>query len=145
MIAAFAAVFAALYVAHMVADHWVQTDVQARRKAEPGWTGRLFCLLHVATYTLTAVVFLAGLALTGWRPGPLTVAGLLVSAVTHYVADRRWLLRWLAERTGKRAFWALGAPRAGRDDNPSIGTGAYALDQSWHIGWLFVTALIIAA
>lgn len=131
--AEFAAVFVALYVAHMVADHWVQTDVQARRKAEPGWTGRLFCLLHVATYTLTAAVFLAGLALTGWRPGPLTVAGLLVSAVTHYVADRRWPLRRMAFVVGKTHDWV------------EHHGGLYLLDQSWHIGWLFVTALIIAA
>lgn len=25
--------------------------------------------------------------------------------------------------------------------NPSLGTGAYALDQSWHVGWLFVSAI----
>lgn len=28
-------------------------------------------------------------------------------------------------------------------DNPSLGTGAYALDQSWHFGWLYVAALVI--
>jgi hypothetical protein len=32
------------------------------------------------------------------------------------------------------------------DDNPTLGTGAWALDQSWHIFWgVFVAALIIAA
>ena len=46
--------------------------------------------------------------------------------------------------TGKADFYRLGAPRDGRDDNPSLGTGAYALDQSWHYLWLFVAALIIA-
>ncbi|WP_243704711.1 MULTISPECIES: hypothetical protein [unclassified Micromonospora] len=30
------------------------------------------------------------------------------------------------------------------DDNPSLGTGAYALDQSWHIAFLFVSAVVIA-
>lgn len=142
-----AALFAALVVAHVVGDHWVQTDRQACRKAEPGWVGRLFCIQHVCSYTVVSVLALAALmASAGWRPdGTNFFGGLAVSAVTHYVADRRWPLRWLAERTGKRAFWTLGAPRAGRDDNPSIGTGAYALDQSWHVGWLFVAALIIAA
>jgi hypothetical protein len=52
-------------------------------------------------------------------------------------------LVWMAERLGMRGFVKLGAPRPGRDDNPSLGTGTYALDQSWHIGWLFVAALII--
>jgi hypothetical protein len=37
--------------------------------------------------------------------------------------------------------------RAGDDgcvtwDNPSLGTGAYALDQSWHWFWLFIAALV---
>ncbi|MEU0516669.1 hypothetical protein [Streptosporangium sp. NPDC006007] len=50
----------------------------------------------------------------------------------------------LAERTGKGDFHRLGAPRPGTTDAPHLGTGAYALDQSWHIGWLFVSALIIA-
>jgi cytochrome b561 len=93
--------------------------------AQPGWLGRLACAAHVTTYTLTAVITLAGLALTtGWRPAPWhTVIGLTVSAVSHYIADRR---------------------RPGCDDNPSLGTGAYALDQSWHVGWLFFAALWIA-
>lgn len=31
-------------------------------------------------------------------------------------------------------------------DNPSLGTGAWALDQSWHLFWgVFVAALILAA
>jgi hypothetical protein len=47
--------------------------------------------------------------------------------------------------TGKGEFYRLGAPRAGRDDNPHIGTGAYALDQSFHHLWLLVAALVIAA
>src|SRR5256885_16927252 len=66
----------------------------------------------------------------------LSRSGLAVSAVTHYIADRRTPLLRLAEAmqpvTGKADFYRLGAPREGRDDNPSLGTGAYALDQSWH-------------
>jgi hypothetical protein len=143
--ATFAALFAALYAAHTVADHWVQTQHQADAKGRPGWPGRLACLAHVTTYSLTA---LAAVALVAWRlgldlaPGHLA-AGLTVSAVTHYLADRRTPLRRLAELTGSGRFYALGTPRPGRDDNPSIGTGAYALDQSWHIGWLLVAALVM--
>lgn len=75
---------------------------------------------------------------------PITVAGFvvgqLVSAVTHYVAARRRPLAALAARLGKARFWALGAPRPGHSDNPSLGTGAYVLDQSWHHGWLLIAA-----
>lgn len=146
-----AAVFAALYAAHHVGDHWIQTHHQAQRKAAPGWPGRIACAKHVITYTLTCVAALALLvAATSWRPGTVELAvGLSVSAVSHYIADRRTPLFRLAcavdRWTGKAGFWNLGAPRADRDDNPSLGTGAYALDQSWHIGWLFLSALAVAA
>jgi hypothetical protein len=145
-VANFAAAFAALYAAHQVADHWVQTQHQADTKGQPGWRGRLSCAAHVGTYTLTAAVALALLAaVTGLPLDPWKVAaGLAVSAISHYIADRRGPLRRLAELTGSARFYALGIPRPDRDDNPSLGTGAYALDQSWHVGWLFVAALFIA-
>jgi hypothetical protein len=142
-----AAVTATLYAAHQVADHWVQTQRQADCKGRPGWPGRIACAGHVASYTLTGLVALALLAgVTGWRPEawPL-VAGMAINAATHYIADRRTPLRWLADHTGSARFYALGTPRAGRDDNPTLGTGAYALDQSWHIGWIWVSALVIGA
>lgn len=145
-LAVVAAVAAALYAAHQVADHWVQTQWQADNKGLPGWTGRLACAGHVLSYTITCYLALLALILvTGWQPGmaPLA-AGLAVNAVTHYIADRRTPLRRIAERLGSGRFYTLGVPRPGRDDNPSLGTGAYALDQSWHIGWLFVSALVIA-
>jgi len=140
-----AAVLGTLVIAHHVADHWVQTSHQAAHKGLPGWAGRLACARHVATYTLTALVALLAVALrTGLHLDPaLTAAGLLVSAGSHYLADRRAPLRWIATRLGMSGFYNLGAPRPGRDDNPSLGTGAYALDQSWHLGWLLIAALII--
>lgn len=144
--ASFAAVFAALYAAHQVGDHWVQTHNQAQHKSCLCPRGRLDCTIHVATYTLTglaavlAVVAVTDLTVT---PGSLAI-GLTVSAITHWIADRRTWLQVLAERTGHYGFYRLGTPRTDRDDNPCLGTGAYALDQSWHIGWLFISALIIA-
>jgi hypothetical protein len=48
----------------------------------------------------------------------------------------------LAPRLGKGEFYWMGSPRPGHDDAPHPGTGADALDQSWHVGWLFVAALI---
>src|SRR3982750_3873607 len=93
--ATFAGVFAALFVAHQVADHWIQTQHQADCKGRPGWPGRIACAAHVASYTATAMVALAasrlalGIPLNPWR----VLVGLLVSAVTHYIADRRTPLK----------------------------------------------------
>ena len=139
--AVFAALFAALYAAHEVGDHWVQTHHQARGKGEPTWRGRWLCAGHVASLTATkaaavAVVWLVlGLSLSLWA----VAAGLLLDAVTHYVIDRRAPLQALAARLGKGEFAALGDPSAA-----PTGTGAYALDQSWHIGWLLVAALVMS-
>ncbi|MGP3914281.1 transcriptional regulator [Nonomuraea sp. 10N515B] len=147
-VAAFAAVFAALYAAHTVGDHWYgQTHRQAVGKGARTAEGRRHCLGHVLLLALHKAGALAAVcAVTGLRLPLLWVAaGLLVDAVSHYWADRRYTLAWLAERTGKGDFYQLGQPRPGRDDAPHLGTGAYAMDQSWHVAWLFVAALIIAA
>ncbi|MGP4086134.1 transcriptional regulator [Streptomyces sp. KR55] len=144
--ATFAAVFIALYVAHSVGDHWVQTSHQSAHKGRPGWVGRLADARHVATLTATKVavllpvVWLLDLHVSGLG----ILAGLGIDAAAHWWADRRSTLAWLAKVTGKGEFYRLGTPRAGRDDNPHIGTGAYALDQSFHYLWLLVAALIIA-
>jgi len=146
-LAAFAAAFAALYAAHQVADHWVQTDDQAAHKGKPGSVGRIACLMHVLTYTVTCLVaLLAVKTVVGlpWQPIQI-IAALAVSALTHYIADRRTPLAKLAGWLGHAGFHRLGTPRPDRDANPSLGTGAYALDQSYHVFWLFVAALIIAA
>jgi hypothetical protein len=138
--------FAALYAAHQVADHHVQRDRDARLKGLPGAEGRLACTRHVASYTATAVVALAAAHLaTSARPRYGRIAaGLTLSAVSHYVIDRREPLKRFAAVTGHAGFYALGTPRPGRDDNPCLGTGAYFLDQSLHVGFLFAAALIIA-
>jgi hypothetical protein len=170
----FAVLLPALLVAHNVADHWVQTGHQAATKGLPGWPGRWACAKHVATYTAVTAATVAVL----WASFHLNIsvwgflAGQLVSAATHYWADRRTTLRWLADllehRMGKGWFYRLGQPREvtawtepingeehvvmleihGDDppgwDNPSLGTGAYALDQAWHGGWLGVAAFVTA-
>ena len=145
--AVFAVASAALLAAHQVGDHWVQTHRQALTKGGSGRTARTACGRHVASLAAVKVLFLlATFAVTGLqvRPG-WWAAGLGVDAVSHYWADRRTTLRRLAGRVGKADFFNLGAPREGRDDNFTLGTGAYALDQSWHVGWLFIAALILAA
>ena len=141
------AIFMTLFVAHQVADHWVQTEWQANTKGLPGWVGRRACAGHVATYTITALICVQvavsalDMHLSGWR----IAIGLAVSAVTHYIADRRTPLKVMARWAGHREFHELGVPRPDHDDNPSLGTGKYALDQSYHVFWLFVAALVIAA
>jgi hypothetical protein len=142
----FAVVLPVLLVAHTVADHWVQTDGQAQRKGLPGWPGRWACAAHVATYTATTTAAVAAVWAVFDLPMTLEglVAGQVVSAVTHYIADRRPLFALIAALLGKARFYRLGAPRDGRDDNPSLGTGAYALDQSWHHAWLLIAAAATA-
>lgn len=159
----FAAIFAALYVGHHVGDYWVQTDHQARHKGDAGPGGRSACSRHVISYLATQWVMLMAIWLTfmpnltwtwGWN------FALLISGVTHYMADRRehGLMFWLAHRLpGKSAFLELGKPRGHQIedvragvkvniDNPSLGTGAWALDQSWHLLFgVFVPALVAVA
>jgi hypothetical protein len=144
--ARFAAAYAALHASHQVGDFCVQTDRDAVTKALPGFDGHAACARHVASYTatqaiaLTAANLLAGAEL---RPGRI-LAGLAVSAISHYVIDRRTLLKRAAYATGKGALYQIGAPRPGHDDNPCLGTGAYALDQATHTAFLFIAALVIA-
>ncbi|WP_077193030.1 transcriptional regulator [Streptomyces lydicus] len=150
---AFAAVFVALYVAHSVGDHWVQTSCQSADKGKPGWVGRLAGARHVATLTATKLALLLPVAaLLGLNLSVLgLVAGIGVDAVTHWWADRRSTLTWLARVTGKAEFYSLGtaahpAHPVSAKGGPAahLGTGAYALDQSFHHLWLLVAALIIA-
>jgi len=139
--AAFAAIFAALYAAHELGDHWVQTHHQALTKGRPDTIGRLACLRHVASLTavkaaaIVLVVLVCGIAFP--FSGALVVLALGFDAASHYWADRRTTLAALADRLGKGDFVRLGDGFAA-----PTGTGAYALDQSWHITWLLVTSLL---
>ncbi|GAA3172266.1 DUF3307 domain-containing protein [Nonomuraea roseoviolacea] len=137
----FSATFIALYAGHHVGDHWVQTHRQALTKGAPGRAGKRACLGHVVTLTLTKLTALELLWLaTGWVPSGITAgAALALDMISHYWADRQHTLAALAERLGKADFHQLGMPEAA-----PTGTGAYALDQSWHLAWTFITALIIA-
>ncbi|MFB8442698.1 transcriptional regulator [Streptomyces niveus] len=160
-IATFAAVFATLSVAHTVGDHWVQTSVQSAKKGQhdrnPGQssrTGRLACTRHVVGLTLTKALLLA--LATFVLDLPLTVAGVTVGlgldAASHWWADRRSSLAWLAKITGRSEFYTLGTgahpfhPVTAKGEPAGhLGTGAYALDQAFHTFFLFLAALVIAA
>lgn len=163
----------AMLVVHNVADHWIQTSCQAMTKGGKGWAGRWACARHVCTYTaatagvvgLLGALHLAVFSVWGF------LLGQVVSAVSHYWADRRTTLAALAAALGSGEFYRLGASRqvagfveradGGMDrvlvcevdeegkpalgvegepgkesidyvtvshDNPTLGTGAYALD-----------------
>lgn len=147
----FAGIGLALYAAHHVGDYWIQTDHQARHKGCNGARGVRACVAHVYTYTLTQALFVA--VVYGYFRPDITwlgvFLGLAVSAVTHYLADRRehGIMFDIARMfPGKENFLKLGVPRPGRDDNPSLGTGAWALDQAWHIFFgVFVAALLMTS
>jgi hypothetical protein len=122
-----------------VAEGWADAETDPARIDWPArQAGRRACAAHTATYTLT----LAGcLALAAWRLSvPLSVshvaAGLAVSAVTHYAADRRRPLECLAALMGGKICYY----RAGS----GLATGAACLDQAFHWACLFVSALVIA-
>jgi hypothetical protein len=142
--ARFAAVYAlVLTVAHEVADHWVQRDTEAAAKGKPGAEGVRACLTHVATYTATQAVALAAanrrlnLGLRSSR----AIAGLAVSAVTHYIADRQGG-HWRDEQPHGVVRLAAVTGHTGwlqRDSN-----AGYLLDQSWHKGWIAIASVTAA-
>lgn len=154
----FVVVLATMLITHNVADHWVQTSVQDRDKGLHGehmWKGRLACLRHVASYTVcTSLVVGMVWALFDLRISLFSFTlGQLISAVSHYWADRRTTLQRLAELVDRLwgakgedvgSFYRLGAQRAGKDDNLVLGTGRYALDQAWHWWWLFIASIVTA-
>lgn len=130
-----AVVLPTLIVAHSVGDYWIQTDAQANNKGARGARGRHACAQHVATLTLTISVALVAVAwVTGLHLPHVQVAiALMVNAGSHFWADRRTTLAALAYRAGK-GEWI-----------DSDRTALPHLDQSWHLFWLLVTALIIAS
>jgi hypothetical protein len=131
--------FAALYAGHQIGDHVVQTNATAAAKGAPTaerlaagahpWTGWRACLRHVTTYTMAQAIALALIGFVAPIALPGAVAALAVSASTHAVIDRRWLVRLIIEAKGC-ADWR---------DAP------YLLDQSLHAGALLVAAVLGAA
>jgi hypothetical protein len=141
----FAAACAVLTAAHEVGDYLVQRDSDALAKGKHGPEGAAACARHVASYTaiqgiaLWAADWYLGLDLDRRR----AIAGLALSAATHYAADRcagHWaetgpdapLLVRAAHKAGK-AGWLTRAPEAGA-----------LLDQAWHKGWIGLSAAVAA-
>lgn len=135
--ALFAAIAATLYAAHNLADHiFGQTDHQAAHKAEPGLAGWRHIAGHIGLYHLVMAVMITVASLALHLPVTAlgVTAGLLFSALTHAVLDRRWPVRWLLDHTASPNFARL----AGHGLN-----GAYLADQALHYGCLWVAALLI--
>ncbi len=124
-------VFVVLVVSHLVGDFLLQTDWQAANK----WGGlgddpvrRRALRDHIATYMLSFVPALVwiGLETTVWRA---LLAGVVV-AIPHWGQDDGRLLDAFMYRV-KRV--------------PAIDPGLrVAVDQSFHVVFLFATALLIA-
>lgn len=119
--AAFTVVFIALYAAHQVGDHWVQTGREAGRKGLPGWPGRLACAEHAATLTVTKLAAIAAAVLVlGVHVAPWALAGALtLDAISHYWADRRTTLAGL--RAGQKRLLRDGRTAAGSRRQPVTG------------------------
>lgn len=143
--------FVSLIGVHGIGDHWIQTSAQACKKAldkEPMFVALRHCAGHVASYTAAGAIAFLTLAL--WFGVPLSpgwvVAGLTFNAITHFIADLRTPLRWIADRTGLGGYVRHAQVRRGggvvEDTGP--GTALFHLDQSWHIFWLLISAAIIA-
>ncbi|HEY2096292.1 MAG TPA: transcriptional regulator [Pseudonocardia sp.] len=119
----FGVVSAVRSAAHQLADFWIQRPRHAVDKGRPGPAGAVPCAWHVLSYTLTSAAAVAAanklfdLGLTG--RGQLL--GELISAVTHYVADRR----------EHGALYPL-ADVLGKGDYLRHGGGSMHLDQAWH-------------
>ena len=144
---AFATLFAVSYPAHLLADHAGQPSSWAADKGRCDHTGRIACAKHVSVVvTLQALAVGLVALLTGLALDPLAVIiALGLTGWSHYWIDRRTTATGLFAAIGKREFADLGTPRPGRNDNPSLGTGAYRMDQDWHITWLAITALVMAS
>lgn len=154
----FAATAAALQAAHHVGDYWVQTSHQANEKGSPGPAGLRACAGHVTTYTAVCTAAVLAVKALG---APIStrgiIAGQAINAVSHFVMDRRPWGRAIMNAAGRGELAAVGTPReqtvlatppiTGESvpiDIPHLGTGANALDQSWHIGWLAISAYVTA-
>lgn len=118
----FAAVSTVRSAAHQLADYWVQTDHQATTKGKDGIDGCAACAAHVLSYSIVSAsaVAIAGTAFGLELSVRGVILGELVSAITHYAADRRehGVLFNIARKLGKGGFLDRG--------------GAPLLDQAWH-------------
>ncbi len=139
----FGTIMGALIAAHYLGDYFVQTHVQAANKGRRGtrlfnYIGRIHCLWHALTYTVTLGIVLllvfdvSGVELTT-QTQLIMWSVLVLNGVTHYVIDRRWTLEAFARLIGK-GDWIDNDPEA-----------LPKLDQAAHIVLLGVVAFVLTA
>ena len=124
--------FAVLFVSHLVGDFLFQTDWQARNKEfglgrDP--VHRRALLAHVATYMLAFVPALVWIGIE--TDAAWAVAIGVVIAVPHLVQDDRRLLDAYMARVKGLAETSSGL--------------RVAVDQAFHVLFLFGTALLVVA
>lgn len=134
-----AATYVALFAGHHLGDHPLQSPAAAAGKGAPSptelsrgvspWRGWSWCLRHVLVYTAVQAICLALVAMVAPVGLIGVLAALIVSASSHAVIDRRWVVQWF-----------LAAKRA--DD---WSEGPYLVDQSLHLGLLLVAAVAAAS
>lgn len=132
------AMWVALVAGHWIGDHIVLSDADALGKGQPDdeqlatgvnpWTGWAPLACHVLAYTACQIVTIAMICTVA----PLSLAGvhaaLVVSASTHAVIDRRWIVRAII-RLKRCERWLA---------------GPYLIDQSLHYAALLVAAITAA-
>jgi Protein of unknown function (DUF3307) len=125
-------VFAVLLVCHLVGDYLLQTDRQARDK-EGGLGGdpvhRRALASHVLTYMVAFLPALVWIGLEYDVPRAVLIG--VVVAVPHFVQDDRRLLDAYIARVKGPAVTSPGL--------------RVAVDQSFHVLFLFGTALLAVA
>lgn len=141
----FGVAYAVLTAAHEIGDYLVQRDADAVAKGRHGTDGIAACSRHVASYTATQALALyaadrhLGLGLNARR----AAAGLALSAVTHYAADRcagHW-----ADDTASAPLLVRAMHAAGKTTWLTRDPGAGPLlDQAWHKGWIALAAAVAA-
>jgi hypothetical protein len=130
--------YAALTAGHWIGDHVITRDAAMNAKGIPSddrlaagthpWTGWRACAEHVTGYTLVQAVALAVASIAVPFTLTGTLVALVVSASTHAVIDRRWIVQAIVRAKGCQG-WAQ---------------GPYLIDQALHVGVLFVAATLAA-
>jgi len=125
-------VFAVLVVSHLVGDFLLQTDWQARFKEDglgPDREHRRALLSHVATYMVAFVPGLVWIGIETDVAWALLMA--VVIAIPHLVQDDRRLLDAYMRKVKGLA-----------ETGPGL---RIAVDQAFHVVFLFGTALLVVA
>lgn len=125
-------VFLVLVVSHLVGDFLLQTDWQARYKygglsADP--VRRRALGTHLVTYMLAFLPALIWIAAAGGLDRAVLAA--LIVGVPHWIQD-----------DGRLLDLYMAAVKGTADVSPGL---RVAVDQSFHVLALFLTALVIAA